>query len=265
AGEGGWYLDMIQTVGSINPGNSGRPLVNALGEVIGVNSSIISRSGVSVGLGFAIPIDRARRVAQGLLAHGAVRRAWVGIQVEPVDANRFGRSSQIRVARVIPGSPAAAAGLEPGMVIESVNGRDVASPLDWDARLIDTRVGENLNLVVVQNGRRRNMRVVARDLPSLTAERVRASDELDLVPLTPAIRAERGLLSENGALILRSSEAAQRVGLREGDLIVQINRTPVRSAADAAAQLQRLSGTRVAVRIILERQGQLISTSFYIP
>jgi len=265
AGEGGWYLDMIQTDASINPGNSGGPLVNALGEVIGVNSSIISGSGGSVGLGFAIPIDRARRVAQDLLAHGSVSRAWVGIQVEPVDANRFGRSSQIRVARVIPGSPAAAAGLEPGMVIESVNGRDVASPLDWDARLIDTRVGENLNLVVVQNGRRRNMRVVARDLPSLTAERVRAIDELDLVTLTPAIRAERGLLSENGALILRSSEAAQRVGLREGDLIVQINRTPVRSAADAAAQLQRLSGTRVAVRIILERQGQLISTSFYIP
>src|SRR5690606_4259122 len=167
AGEGGWYLDMIQTDASINPGNSGGPLVNALGEVIGVNSSIISGSGGSVGLGFAIPIDRARRVAQARLAHGSVSRAWVGSQVEPVDANRFGRSSQIRVARVIPGSPAAAAGLEPGMVIESVNGRDVASPLDWDARLIDTRVGENLNLVVVQNGRRRNMRVVARDLPSL--------------------------------------------------------------------------------------------------
>ncbi|HEX6133697.1 MAG TPA: trypsin-like peptidase domain-containing protein [Longimicrobiales bacterium] len=263
--EGGWYLDMIQTDASINPGNSGGPLVNALGEVIGVNSSIISGSGGSVGLGFAIPIDRARRVARDLVQNGSVRRAWVGVQVEQHDPNRWGRSNQIRVARVIPGSPAAAAGLRPGVIITRVNGRPVASPLDWDARLLDARVGDDLELVTVVNGRERAVRVATRDLPSLSAERVRALDELELVTLTAAIRGERRLVSERGALIVRSSDAAQRVGLREGDLIVQINRTPVRDAADAAALLRRLSGTRVAARIILERQGQLISTSFYIP
>ncbi|HEX6306709.1 MAG TPA: trypsin-like peptidase domain-containing protein [Longimicrobiales bacterium] len=265
AGAGGWYLDMIQTDASINPGNSGGPLVNALGDVIGVNSSIISGSGGSVGLGFAIPIDRARRVAQDLLQNGSVRRAWVGLQVEQHDPNRWGRSNEIRVARVIPGSPAASAGLRPGMVISHVDGRAVASPLDWDARLLDARVGDELELVILEGGRRRTARLATRDLPSLSAERVRALDDLELVTLTAAIRAERGLLSEQGALIVRSSEAAQRVGLREGDLMVQINRSPVRSAADAASLLRRLGGTRVAARIILERQGQLISTSFYIP
>lgn len=263
--EGGWYLDMIQTDASINPGNSGGPLVNALGEVIGVNSSIISGSGGSVGLGFAIPIDRARRVARDLLQTGSVRRVWVGVQVEQHDPNRWGRSRQIRVARVTPGSPAATAGLQPGMIIVSVNGRPVSSPLDWEARLLDARVGDNLDVAVVQGGRQRQLRVGTRDLPSLAAERVRALDELELVTLTPAIRAERGLANEAGALIVRSSEAAQQIGLREGDLIVQINRTSVKSAADAASLLRRLSGTRVAVRIVLERQNQLLSTSFYIP
>src|SRR5690606_26801587 len=132
--DGGWYLDMIQTDASINPGNSGGPLVNALGAGVGVNSSIISGSGGSVGLGFAIPIDRARRVARDLMQAGSVRRVWVGVQVEQHDPNRWGRSRQIRVARVVPGSPAASAGLEAGMIISSVNGRAVSSPLDWEAR-----------------------------------------------------------------------------------------------------------------------------------
>jgi serine protease Do len=88
----GWYLDMIQTDASINPGNSGGPLVNALGEVIGVNSNIISGSGGSVGLGFAIPIDRARRVARDLQRNGSVRRPWVGIEVVAHEPNRWGRS-----------------------------------------------------------------------------------------------------------------------------------------------------------------------------
>ncbi|NNM32537.1 MAG: tRNA pseudouridine(38-40) synthase TruA, partial [Gemmatimonadetes bacterium] len=102
-GDEGFYLGMIQTDASINPGNSGGPLVNALGEVIGINSSIFSRSGGSEGLGFAIPIDRAVRVAQDLINHGEVRRAWVGIEVQEIEADAFGRSRGVRVARTSPG------------------------------------------------------------------------------------------------------------------------------------------------------------------
>jgi serine protease Do len=260
----GWYLDMIQTDASINPGNSGGPLVNALGEVVGVNSSIISGSGGSVGLGFAIPIDRARRIARELLRSGSVRRPWVGIEVAPHEPNRWGRSRQIRVARVAPGSPAAAAGIQPGMIISSVAGRGVASPQEWEARLLDTQLGENLDLVVAHDGRERRIRVGTADLPSLSAERVRALDELELVTLTPAIRAERRLVNEQGALVVSAGEAAQQIGLRDGDLLLQINRTAVRSAAEAASLLRRMEGTRASVRVVVERQGQLISMSFYI-
>src|SRR5690554_6126297 len=168
-----YYLDMIQTDAAINPGNSGGPLVNALGEVVGVNSAILSRSGGSEGLGFAVPINRARRVAEDILAHGHVRRAWIGLEVEPAEANRFGRSREVRVASVAPGSPAAEAGLRPGMLVESAGGRMLRTPLDWQAALLDVRVGQPLELVVSDGGRRRTVRVSPRDLPSLAAERVR--------------------------------------------------------------------------------------------
>jgi serine protease Do len=260
----GYYLDMIQTDASINPGNSGGPLINALGQVIGVNSSIISQSGGSVGLGFAIPIDRARRIAEDLVRGGRVQRAWIGATVEPADANAFGRSNQVRVAQVAPASPAAQAGARVGMTIVSFNGRRVANPLDWEARMLDMRAGESAELVVRDSGRERTLRVVAGGLPSLAAERIRVLQQFELVTLTPAIRAERRLRSQQGALIVSLPAEAQRIGLQEGDLIVGINRVPIRSAEEVGDLLRRASG-RTALRITFERQGQLGSTPpFYI-
>ena len=250
-GSRGWYLDMIQTDASINPGNSGGPLVNVLGEVVGVNSSIVSRSGGSEGLGFAIPINRARRIAADLLDDGEVRRAWFGFEVAPAKADRGRRSRQVEIASVVEGSPAAAAGLRPGMILERAGGKPVRTLLDWKAVELDAEVGRPVELVV--NGR--TVRVTPRDLPSLAAERVRALSDFELVTLTPAIRAERGLVSESGALIVSLSEAARSVGFAEGDLIIQINRVRIRSAEDAARLLQRLSG-RGMVRVFFERQGQ---------
>jgi serine protease Do len=259
----GYYLDMIQTDASINPGNSGGPLVNALGEVIGVNSSIISENGGSVGLGFAIPIDRARRVAKQLLEEKRVRRVWVGVEMKPSNPNRFGRSQHIEVGSFAPGSPADRAGLRSGQLVQSVAGRPVRTPLDWEARLLDTSVGEAIDVVVEENGRQRTLRVPTQDLPSLTAERVRALSDFELVTLTGAIRVERGLSSEQGALIVSLSDAAKNLGLRQGDLIVQINRTPITNAQEAASLMGRLAG-RGTVRVIFERDGQLGSASFYV-
>src|SRR5690606_13396627 len=238
-GQRGYYLDMIQTDASINPGNSGGPLVNALGEVVGVNSSILSTSGGSEGLGFAIPIDRARRIAEDILANGHVRRAWVGLEVEPAGATRCGRSRELRVASVVPGSPAAQAGVQPGMLLESAGRKQLRTPLDWQAALLDARVGEPLELAVSDGNRRRAVRLVPQDLPSLAAERVRALADFELVTLTPLIRGERGLVSERGALIVSLSASAQRLGLREGDLILQINGSNVDTAEEAAALMRR--------------------------
>jgi serine protease Do len=117
---------------------------------------------------------------------------------------------------------------------------------------------------VRENGRERTLRVTPGGLPSLAAERVRAASQFELITLTPAIRAERRLRSEHGALIASMPGEAQRLGLRVGDLIVEINRVPIRSAEEAAGFLRRGNG-QSAIRITFERQGRLSSTPpFYI-
>ncbi|MDH5235896.1 MAG: trypsin-like peptidase domain-containing protein, partial [Gemmatimonadota bacterium] len=151
----GVYVDMIQTDASINPGNSGGPLINAAGEVIGVNSSIYSPSGGSIGLGFAIPIDRARRVAEDLLAHGSVRRPWIGVKLAqaPAAGGRGTLNAGAVIEQIVPASPAADAGLRPGDVIVQSRDRMIHNSYDWEAELLDLRVGETADLTIRRGGR----------------------------------------------------------------------------------------------------------------
>jgi serine protease Do len=260
------YFDMIQTDASINPGNSGGPLVNADGEVIGVNSSIYSTSGGSIGLGFAIPIDRARRVAEDLLTHGRVRRPWIGVQLEQVTTQNprdlIARGAQ--VANVAPSSPAEQAGIRPGDVIVRLRDRTIRNRFDWEAALLDLRVGDKVPLTVRRGDRDVAVTVSIADLPEVSAPKVEVMRELQLVTLTPAIRAERGILSSRGALIYKASDRiTQELGMQAGDVIVQINRTPITSAEDVSRALDYYAG-RGVIRLFFERQGQIYPTDFVI-
>jgi serine protease Do len=262
----GVYVDMIQTDASINPGNSGGPLVSAAGEVVGVNSSIYSPSGGSIGLGFAIPIDRARRVAEDLVAHGSVRRPWIGVKVEQTQATaaRGALNAGATIERIVPGSPAAAAGLRPGDIITRSRDRVVRNAYDWEAELLDLRVGENANLLVRRDNRERRVTVAVKDLPDASAERVDVLRELQLISLTPAIRVERGIRSAQGAIVVQVSDRVeQALGLRLGDVIVQINRTPVADAPQAARLIEGAGGSG-PVRMFVERAGMIYSTDFRI-
>jgi serine protease Do len=257
----GFHLGMIQTDASINPGNSGGPLVNGLGEVIGVNTSIFSRSGGSEGLGFAIPIDRAMRVAEDLIRFGEIRRAWTGVEVAAVETDIWRRTRGVRVASVAPGSPGAEAGLSPDDRLVEANGKPLGTPLDLEAVLLDLRAGETVELTV--EGRRSPYELVTETLPTSRAERVEALEDLEVVTVTPQIRAERGLEVEVGALIIGISAERQRnLDLREGDVIVQINNDWIRTAEDAARAIRGLRpGSQVVMRWV--RGRQIVTRSFY--
>ena len=256
----GLYLDMIQTDAAINPGNSGGPLTNALGEVVGVNSSIFSSSGGSVGLGFAIPIERALRVADEIIRNGTVRRAWVGLEVEGARAMRQWKSQGgVVLASVAQGGPAARAGLSPGDVMVEANGRRLRNYLDWEAVKLDLHVGDAVEVAVRSGSGTTRRRVVTGDLPTVTAEKITVLQDLQLINVTPAVQAERGLRSEQGALIFRiSPQVTQATGLEPGDVILAINRTQVRNASEVADLLNVRPGQ--VIRIYVEREGQVTFT-----
>jgi serine protease Do len=260
----GLYLDMIQTDASINPGNSGGPLVTAAGEVIGVNSSIYSPSGGSVGLGFAIPINRAKRITEELLADGRVRRPWIGVKVEvPTQGSPRERlAAGAVIGSVTPGSPAERAGLRAGDQIVRANGRLLRNFYDWEARLLDLRVGDDARLVVRRGTREVAVTVRVADLPEETAPKVQVLRELELVTLTPQIRAERGIRSARGAVVYRVSDRLQQsLGLQPGDVIFQVNRTAVASADEVARAVDAYA-PRGPVRFFLERGGTAFTVDF---
>ena len=266
-GEGnGVYVDMIQTDASINPGNSGGPLVNAAGEVIGVNSSIYSPSGGSVGLGFAIPINRARRVAEDLLERGAVRSPWVGVRLRPSQAGT-GRENLLAgavVASVAPGSPAARAGIRPGDVLVRSRERTLRNHYDWEAEQLDFRVGERVPLRVRRGGDELTATVAVADRPEVSAPKVAVLREIELTTVTPDIRAERSIQSPRGALIYRVSQrVANEIGVQTGDVIIQVNRTPVAGAEDAARAIDAYGG-REPIRLYIERARQLLIIDFVV-
>jgi serine protease Do len=267
----GVYVDMIQTDAAINPGNSGGPLVNALGEVIGVNSSLYSPSGASVGLGFAIPIDRVKRVTEDLLEHGKVRTPWIGVKVETPQGgvNSVALSSGAKVSAVVPESPAATAGIQAGDVLIRSRDRSLRNGYDWEAEQLELRVDESVPLVVRRGGREFQARVKVADRPEVNAQRVSVLKEIELISLTPAIRAERGVRSQRGALIVKvTPQVSENLGLIAGDVIIQvannqIGYVEITDAQQAKRVLESLSNSGW-IRMVLERSGQRVSTDFQI-
>ncbi len=267
-GEGqGVYVDMIQTDASINPGNSGGPLINANGEVIGVNSSIYSPTGGSVGLGFAIPINRVRRVVEDLLAHGAVRRPWIGVKLDyPSTGNaRESLTGGVVLESVVPGSPAERAGLRAGDRLVRSRGRTLQNVYDWEAELLELRVGETIPLQIRRGDRDLTVNVEVADLPEVSAPKVEVLREIQLVTMTPAIRAERSVRAARGAVVFSTSDrVAAEIGLHAGDVIVQINNVPITNAGDVARVFDA-AGRRSPLRIFFEREGRVYATDVILP
>lgn len=264
----GPYDDFIQTDAPINSGNSGGPLFNAAGEVVGVNTAIFSPSGGNIGIGFAVPSDLVRRVVDQLRERGRVERGWLGVSLQPIDPDMaqalgLAEAQGVLVASVQRNSPAARAGLRPGDVVLGVDGRMTATPRDLATAVSLSRPGGTVSLAILREGQRQEQRVSLGEAPAARAEAGRGGDsggvpgasrrgELGLAFAAPSGKPGR----EAGAVIARvePGSVAEERGLRAGDEVLRAGGREVRGPRDVVETIRTArQGGRPGIALQIRR------------
>ena len=243
---GDGYVPFIQTDAAVNPGNSGGPLFDSSGAVVGINSQIYSNSGGYQGVSFAIPINLAQQVQQQIVKTGKVTHGRLGVEIQPVDqslADSFGLKSPAGalVAKVEPGSAAAEAGVKAGDVILELNGTPVADASQLSMRVNTTAPGERATLTVWREGKQQTLTAKIRSATDQVASAEEGAGPaeqaqlgLTLRPLTRDERSEAGV--PNGLVVERAQGHAAEAGIQEGDVIIGVDGT----AIESVAQLRKL-------------------------
>ena len=255
------YEDFIQTDASINPGNSGGALVNLKGELIGINTAILSRSGGNIGIGFAIPVNMARNVMDQLVSYGSVKRGVLGINLQvltPEIAQIYGLADAqgALVSQVIEGSAAEKAGIRTGDVITSINGQNVKSNNDLRLAISQLRAGQKVELGLFRDGKPRKVSATISDAGETTAP-AKETTPKESNTIHPGFDgASLADAPDSGGVVVRGVEAgssAAQNGLRNGDIIVGVNRAKVTTLP----QLREKS--KGAATVVLEvRRGNTI-------
>ncbi len=264
----GDYLPFIQTDVAINPGNSGGPLINMRGEVVGINSQIYSRSGGSMGISFAIPMDEAVRVSEQLRTTGRVSRGRIGVQIDQVskevaESIGLGKPQGALVRSVEAGSPAEKAGVEAGDIIIRFDGKVVEKSIDLPRIVGGTKPGTRSALTVFRRGVSKELMITVAEIDADKPVK-KASDKEDkpkassagqmlglaVSDLTDALKKE--LKIKGGVKVEAANEAAARAGLREGDVIIQIANSEVNSVKDFETAVSRLDKSK-AINVLFRR------------
>ncbi len=273
----GPYDDFIQTDAAINRGNSGGPMFNLAGEVIGINSAIFSPSGGSIGIGFAIPSALAKNIVDQLRDMGSVRRGWLGVRIQNVtdelaEGLRLDSARGALVASVSGGGPAEAAGVKQGDVILEFDGRPVPKYRNLSRMVAETAVGKRVKVVVWRKGRAVTLtvklgeleeeRVAARTPPTVTPsdDGVVESLGLNLAVITPELRQRFDLDEKTKGVVITDvvpDGSAAEKDLRPGDVIVEIDLEEVNEPADVSEKVEKAKdeGHRV-VTLLVFRQGK---------
>lgn len=261
----GDYLPLIQTDVAVNPGNSGGPLINMRGEVIGINSQIYSRSGGYMGISFAVPIDEAIRVSEQLKTSGKVTRGRIGVQIGEVTrevAETLGlpRAQGALVQRVEPGSPAEKGGVQAGDIIVKFNGTQIEKSSDLPRLVGNTKPGTKTTVTVWRKGAARDLPVIIAEMdadkPIAKAEKKFKPDQpvntLGLVVSDLTAAQKKELKVESGVIVEVAEGASARAGIRTGDLILRINNTDVTDAKQFNALVSKLEPKR-SVGLLVRR------------
>jgi len=257
------YEDFIQTDAPINPGNSGGALVDGDGRLIGINTAILSRTGGSNGVGFAIPINLARSIMEQLVATGRVERGYLGVSTQPLDTelgSQFGTDHGALISEIQPGSAAEKAGLKRGDVITRVNGANVTDPRGLALAIGRMSPGAEITLDYLRDGKTTTLKIKLGEQPTqnLSAGGREGAENKDVgvlngvgvSDLTPEARSQLQVpAGVEGALITQvdPDSAAARAGLREGDLILELDRKHVRNASEAVKLSEEIKGPKVLV------------------
>lgn len=270
----GRFQKTIQTDASINPGNSGGPLIDTDGRVVGVNTAILGAGG-NIGIGFAVPINTVKALLPQLRS-GRVIRGRLGVRVSPVgddeaEALNLKAAEGAIVRQVEQGSPAERAGIRPGDVIVEYEGRSVKNPDDLVAMVSATRPGTRVAIALLRDGRRQSVSAIIEELQGAqtadeTPQGGAAGFGLTLTDLTPELaervgvpRATRGAVIED----VEPGSPAEAAGLQVSDVILQVNRRAVRSAADASAALRQ--SRSAVVFLLVSRRGTELFVSMRRP
>lgn len=273
----GPYDDFIQTDASINRGNSGGPMFNTHGEVIGVNTAIFSPSGGSVGIGFAIPSDLAKPVIDQLIKYGRTRRGWLGVRIQQVtdeiaDSLGLDKARGALVASTTPSGPAEEAGIKAGDIILEFNDKPVPEMSDLPRIVAETEIGSTAEVVLWRNNKELTRKVEIGELEKAEEEGLLEADPnmakdttkidtvgLVLAPLTEQNRNEFSVApNTQGVLIVEVNDMSEAANQRlvPGDVIVEINQQEVQSPADAKDIFQKAQAAkRGSVLLLINRNG----------
>lgn len=253
------FVPFIQTDVAVNPGNSGGPLFNMDGEVVGINSQIFSTSGGFMGLSFAIPIDLALEIKDQLVKSGKVTRGRIGVLIQnitPELAESFGLKDQkgAIVAQIEKDGPAAKSKLREGDVITAVNGKTVESSSDMPVMISQMKPGSTVKLTVLRDGRSEDISVTVGEAPSARASGAAAADPDSSarlgVTVRPLSEREAEKAGTEGVLVESVKGAAAKAGIRQGDIIVNVNGRAIRSTSDLRSAV---SGAKKSARVLIQR------------
>lgn len=265
----GPYDEFIQTDASINPGNSGGPLLNLKGDVIGVNTAIISGgSGGNVGIGFATPINVAKKILPELKEHGSVTRGWLGVMIQrltPELAQSFNMDEPkgALVGNVTPNSPAFRGGIKRGDVIVKFNHNEIGTVNVLPKIVAETKPGQSVQVELIRDGKLKNLNVSIAALEDNGPRVKRASfgDKLGIQAqdITPELAQSFSLENSEGVLVagVTPGASASEAGLKRGDVIIEVNRQPVRNVAEYKNRVSK-SQPGSAVLLLVKRDGNSI-------